>query len=282
MKEKKNATVRREEELALACYLRASNDGLRQIDNPEVGKKILSDLAETKSMNTLVHLIQNCLHSEQYLVHLAGIAPTKSDPQSFYRVIATNSKRLVEESECDADIVTDILKKADLGDLFQQCPSLSDEDHPLREKLIDAYWERRIRWFIGRGDLRRAWDELNKARPRIPIQQDFVVADEPHETEGMGRTANLQMLARLVNELFATMVTQDLLSPITNQERERVEHELRSTGSKPVSGIGFAKLFVVFSNSATVASKILAIAKHFSAQKNLRRQQRNKEHLGQG
>lgn len=72
--------------------------------------------------------------------------------------------------------------------------------HPFFQSLGgDAYWTRKIRWHIAKGDFRRAWDEFKKARKGGDLMPSY-------------RTFDL-----LARELYRAMVAQGLINQIEGE-----------------------------------------------------------------
>jgi hypothetical protein len=150
--------------------------------------------------------------------------------------------------------------------------------------FTDEYAALGVRYYIAKGDLRRAWDKINKLR-----KQGFFAegAEEAHVF-----FASPVCLKALVEELFAKMLARQLVSPLDPIDVERAEMyaarnvfetKPHSLGRKPRAykttmprpGWQFAELFgtkhlgglVLTFKIAPVGAMILKIAEHFAAKR---------------
>jgi hypothetical protein len=158
--------------LAFVDFLRENPDAMEQVGSVQRGIEILNELAQTYPVSRLVPMTQNSLFGDRLLLHLNSLTAGKKDAQEFYRTVAGYSKEFVRNSVWEPSTVVNVLAEAEFEDLYKHCPDLLDEYHPMHDRFnLDQYWERRVRRYFVRGDYRRTWDELNKARRGFSTQE---------------------------------------------------------------------------------------------------------------
>ncbi len=182
------------------------------------------------------------------------------------------SEDFIAESFWEVETVAEVLAGADLADLIRHCPQLLEEGHPLHGKInVDLYWGRRVRRYLARGDYRRTWDELNKARRGFAKPNDARPGTISHDQrDDIGEVVfkswdayacSKEMLAELIGDLFSAMEKNGLITPIADGDKTLPGQKMprRVFEAKPtkggrvirsyelrgvtVSGFGFACIF---------------------------------------
>lgn len=164
----------------------------------------------------------------------------------------------------------------------------------------DEYWLKRVRWYIGKSDVRRAWDELKKAWHGFFIGPNNAPPWERELCPDWYRYVALKStLAELVPELYVCMLSKNLVQPITEEDHvvrsaqvkmniyrisKRGTAEAQYQRSVVVAGFEFARIFRQLKEQhgdimqplilADEGAMILKIAEYFRQQRNAKRRQK--------
>src|SRR3990167_1260392 len=113
----------------------------------------------------------------------------------------------------------------------------------------DQFWLHRVRWYIAKGDFRRAWDELKRAwRGFFVGPKDTSVWLRGIRPNWYYYAASKKVLAQLVHELYHGMLDKQIIDPITEDD-----HALRTAKQKVhVYGIRVREVAAVHVHTRTV------------------------------
>jgi len=256
---------------AFIDFVRENPEAIGETDSAEQGIKVLNALAESQPVPQLVPATYHPLFGDKLLLHLNGLVAGTKNAQEFYRAVADLSQEFVGVA-WETVTAADILAEADIRDLIEHCPALLDDSHILLGKIdVDRYWARRVRRYLVRGDYRRTWDELNKARRGFTKPNDVRPGTISHDQrDDIGEVVfkswdayacSKEMLAELVADLFSAMEKNGLIAPISEEDKTLPGQKMprRVFETKPtkggrvirsyelsgvtVSGFGFACIF---------------------------------------
>ena len=214
--------------IAFADFVLENPGAMAHVHSIERGIAILDILAQRDPIDRLVPLTYHCMLGDRLLLHLNSLAVTKNETEKFYRAVVDGSFDAFLVDTWSKETINNILANADFPDLLKHCPALYAEDHVLRGNLdLDPYWERRVRRYLVRGDYRRTWDELNKARRGFPRPSDARPDTISYKSLHVGEViyegryqyaCSKGMLATLIGDLFTAMMTEGFVTAVTEAD----------------------------------------------------------------
>ena len=223
----------KENMLAFVDFVRDNPDAMEEVTSVGQGIEILNALAESIPVSRLVPMTHNSLFGDRLLLHLNSLVAGTKDAQEFHRAVAELSADFIGVA-WEIETIDRVLAEADIRDLIEHCPALLDGTHPWRGKVnLDPYWEWRVRRYLVRGDYRRTWDELNKARrgfaktEKTPLDTIDRLFQQSQKSEMIGEVlyegrhsyaCSKTMLATLISDLFTAMVEKGLVATITEAD----------------------------------------------------------------
>lgn len=224
--------MEREKFVALVAFVEDNPCGLATIRKQELARRVLQHLLEGKmdALNLFLRA-KSSRFRDEFFADITTALKTAGRTEEWARAIVMSPADWWGEEGFDPDDVCMYLDDAELFEMVvnKRRELLNDPDHFLFHVLKpDAYWMKRVRWYIASRDYPRAWDELKKALRGFRVSrlaacaqrsgdrryrwnQKFQPLEEEH---GHGFWASEEVLKRLVTELFAAMVGAGLVNQI--------------------------------------------------------------------
>jgi hypothetical protein len=149
-----------------------------------------------------------------------------------------------------------------------------DDEHLYLRFSPNAYWRKRVRWYIVKCDYRRAWDELRKANRGFFIGSKEEAPRFGNINPNLYRySASGEVLTASVHELFNNMVKYGVLSPLSDEDKVPYSEILESSFAnalRPHQETDRGRPTVVNRSEAMV----LKIARHFRKERDAQRRKR--------
>jgi hypothetical protein len=171
-------------------------------------------------VQSIVSIISHSAVSDQLLYYFAdGLKPVRGDGRKSHNkwlravdAVAAHANDNIERRAWSQKTVLEVLNDPQiLGYLVDNYRGeITDPSHVLYHVNLDSYWNTRVRWFIAKGDLLRAWDELIKSVRGI-------AADHRVQSPHLHRISS-KYLRPLVQSLFEALLAKGLVDPVTAGE----------------------------------------------------------------
>jgi len=221
--------------------------GLESVVDLKLAKGVVRSLALHLKTADLLERINGSLYAGELLAYLPNVFGCTKDA---------------------LQPVVDILVAEELGKW---------DDCDLR-KFSDAYWQILVGERLSRKDTRRAWDETKKAyRGLRPMTFDNLIdAMKEPPLHGLPQelAASRRHCADCIKAVYAALYQDNLVKLVSNDPLTRDELLVwadRVQRHDPIPGELFARAFAEKNLFGTISQMIIAIAGHFSAERNARR-----------
>lgn len=198
-------------------FVRDNTDAFSEEDSETAKQAVLELLEEGMPVRGLILRIMNHSFGDDILQCLIEKFKGTNEWENFLRAILSIHDIWLGNTALSNKTLGTILEDYQSPEfIMKKSGILQNKKHPLHDVIYktagncyaDAYWEKKVRWYISKQDCRRAWDELMKAFKGFilePFEIGTYRPDSFYRNCHHGFMASAEILRTLTRELFEAM-----------------------------------------------------------------------------